>query len=603
MAMPLVRPTAPSTSRDAGAADALNRNERRLQGILDTATEAFIAFDAEGLILDWNAAAARIFGWEYLDALGRRLSEMFHLPDEPLGRGDLTRLLVDDPFSLKGETQTRHFRLQGVRRDGQQFPVEMAVSRQRAGESHVCHAFLRDLSEQERAERERREAEEKLSYQALHDGLTGLANRTLLMDRLEHALGLARRRGSTVAVLFVDLDSFKLINETVGHWAGDAVLVEVAERLRHTMRASDTRARRGQETMARMGGDEFVLVCEDVTSEADATAIAAELAESLSAPMLLSSGKIRLTASIGIAIASSGASAHSLLRDADAATYRAKERGGARFELFDTATRARILERQQRETELRRAIEEEQLRLHYQPIVSASSGEIVAAEALVRWQHPERGLLGPNEFLPLAERVGLINPLGKWVLEQACAQAIRWRSLRGEGTPLRVSVNVSGHQLTRDNSQAVLECVLAHQALDPSLLSLEITESVLLQDGEAPVEALAALRELAVEILLDDFGTGYSSLSYLHRLPLDGIKLDRTFIASITEGRVHREITRAVIQMAQALDLKVVAEGVETEDQLACLRALQCPLLQGFYFARPLPVEEMTGLLGGRDAA
>jgi diguanylate cyclase (GGDEF)-like protein/PAS domain S-box-containing protein len=603
MAMPLVRPTAPSTSRDAGAADALNRNERRLQGILDTATEAFIAFDAEGLILDWNAAAARIFGWEYLDALGRRLSEMFHLPDEPLGRGDLTRLLVDDPFSLKGETQTRHFRLQGVRRDGQQFPVEMAVSRQRAGESHVCHAFLRDLSEQERAERERREAEEKLSYQALHDGLTGLANRTLLMDRLEHALGLARRRGSTVAVLFVDLDSFKLINETVGHWAGDAVLVEVAERLRHTMRASDTRARRGQETMARMGGDEFVLVCEDVTSEADATAIAAELAESLSAPMLLSSGKIRLTASIGIAIASSGASAHSLLRDADAATYRAKERGGARFELFDTATRARILERQQRETELRRAIEEEQLRLYYQPIVSASSGEIVAAEALVRWQHPERGLLGPNEFLPLAERVGLINPLGKWVLEQACAQAIRWRSLRGEGTPLRVSVNVSGHQLTRDNSQAVLECVLAHQALDPSLLSLEITESVLLQDGEAPVEALAALRELAVEILLDDFGTGYSSLSYLHRLPLDGIKLDRTFIASITEGRVHREITRAVIQMAQALDLKVVAEGVETEDQLACLRALQCPLLQGFYFARPLPVEEMTGLLGGRDAA
>jgi diguanylate cyclase (GGDEF)-like protein/PAS domain S-box-containing protein len=603
MAMPLVRPTAPSTSRDGGAADALNRSERRLQGILNTATEAFIAFDAEGLILDWNSAAARIFGWEYLDALGRRLSEMFHLPDEPLGRGDLTQLLIDEPFSLKGETQTRRFRLQGVRRDGQRFPVEMAVSRQRAGESHVCHAFLRDLSEQERAERERREAEEKLSYQALHDGLTGLANRTLLMDRLEHALGLARRRGSTVAVLFVDLDNFKLINETVGHWAGDAVLVEVAERLRHTMRASDTRARRGQETMARMGGDEFVLVCEDVTSEADATAIAAELAESLSAPMLLSSGKIRLTVSIGIAMASSGASAHSLLRDADAATYRAKERGGARFELFDTATRARILERQQRETELRRAIEEEQLRLHYQPIVSASSGEIVAAEALVRWQHPERGLLGPYEFLPLAERVGLINPLGKWVLEQACAQAIRWRSLRGEGTPLRVSVNVSGHQLTRDNSQAVLECVQAHQALDPSLLSLEITETVLLQDGEAPVEALAALRELGVEILLDDFGTGYSSLSYLHRLPLDGIKLDRTFIASITGGRVHREITRAVIQMAQALDLKVVAEGVETEDQLACLRALQCPLLQGFYFSKPLPVEEMTGLLGGRDAA
>jgi len=435
----------------------------------------------------------------------------------------------------------------------------------------------------------RRRAEEKLAYRALHDDLTGLPNRALLLDRLGHALERGRRQDSTVAVLALDIDHFKDVNDRLGHDAGDELLVRIAARLTHAVRSADTVARLTAGTVARFGGDEFVVLCEDVPAEEVAIRLAERLGEEVARPVAAGGNELEVTASVGIAVAAAGTagSAESLVRDADAAMYRAKELGRSRYETFDLAMRSRALDRLALEAELRHAIEHGELRLHYQPIVALADGGVSGVEALVRWEHPERGLVPPGDFIPLAEQSGLIVELGRWVLEQACRQAAAWPGVR-------MAVNLSTRQLGDRRLVADVTEALERTGLEPGRLTLEVTETLIMERLEASIELLEELKALGVRLSLDDFGTGYSSLSYLERLPLDALKLDRSFVSGLGPDETEPAIVAAVIEMGRALGMTVIAEGVETEQQAARLRALGCVYAQGFHFARPLPADAVT---------
>jgi diguanylate cyclase (GGDEF)-like protein len=449
--------------------------------------------------------------------------------------------------------------------------------------------FLQSIANVLAAAIERRLSEQETRHQALHDPLTGLPNRLLFRDRLEHAVARATRMGSSLAVMFLDVDNFKVINDSLGHEAGDELLIELAPRL--------SQAVRGGDTVARFGGDEFVLLCEELENEADAREIAERVQACFARPFVLRGAEHFASASIGVAVRGSGEDGpEGFVRDADAAMYQAKQRGRARYEVFDATMRSSALDRLRIEAELRQAIERGELRLHYQPVVSLTTGEIAAVEALVRWQHPERGLLGPGEFVPVAEETGLIVPMGQWVLQEAIRMAGHWRALRAEPPPpLVVSVNLSARQIVEPGFVAMVARMLDEAGVDPRQLALEITESQLVEDPLASAETLSALRELGVKAVLDDFGTGYSSLGYVKHFPLDFLKLDRSFVAELSER--DAAIVGAVVEMSRALEARVVAEGIETEAQLDQVIALGCDLAQGFYFARPLPPERIDDLL------
>jgi diguanylate cyclase (GGDEF)-like protein len=459
---------------------------------------------------------------------------------------------------------------------------------------------LRKRSEHEIGER--RSAEHQLAHQTTHDGLTGLPNRTLLRDRVGHALERSQRDSSTVAVLFLDIDNFKAVNESLGHPMGDQLLVQVAGRLGEKLRSSDTKARLGGQTLSCWGGDEFVVLCEDLNSERDAIRVTERIAAALYPPFTLEGNELSITVSIGIAVTSAGGSTRdALIRDADAAMHRAKERGRDRYELFDQELRTRMLDRLHTERELGRAIERDELRLFYQPIVSVADGHVAGVEGLIRWQHPQRGLLSPADFIPLAEESKLIVPVGTWVLEQACHQSARWRETHPDWPPLRVAVNLSARQLT-DELPAIISSALLRTGAHATRLTLELTETLLMETGHSATGILAALRELGVQIALDDFGTGYSSLSYLQRFPLDVLKLDRSFISGLGREPSAAKIVAATIDMARALGMSVVAEGVETAQQLQYLRDFACHFAQGYHLARPQPPEAIAALLEKRPA-
>jgi diguanylate cyclase (GGDEF)-like protein len=443
-------------------------------------------------------------------------------------------------------------------------------------------------------------AQGQIAHQATHDALTGLANRVLFRDRLELALARAERRASFAALLFLDLDRFKDVNDTFGHSAGDQLLRDVADRLKTALRASDTLARIGDEevTLARVGGDEFVVLCEDLASEADAVRIAERVQQVLLSPFVVGRKEYVVTASIGIALANAAhRDAEDLLRDADIAMYRAKERGSGRWEVFDERVRVQALERVAIERALRQALEAGELRLHYQPIVTLDGGTLQSVEALVRWQHPERGLLPPGEFIPIAEESALILQIGAWTLREACEQAYRWRARFGDQAPLPVSVNVSARQLAQVELPEIIRQVLAQTGLRAADLAIELTETALIEDSSVPAASLRELRSLGVKILLDDFGTGYSSLSHLQRFPIDALKIDRSFVMHLDAGEDDRAIVRAIAAMASALGLEVVAEGVETAEQALEAQALGCGWAQGYYFARPAPPTEIESLI------
>ena len=433
--------------------------------------------------------------------------------------------------------------------------------------------------------------------QLLRDPLTGLPSRLLYLNNLKLALErLGRGPNRSVAVLFLDLDRFKVINDSLGHGAGDQLLEAVAERVGHTLRR--------HETLARFGGDEFVILCEDIFDDQDAVAVAERVLKAFSLPFQLQVGETMASASIGISVTSeSSQDPEDLIRDADAAMYRAKGAGGARVVLFDEVTRERALARLHNENAIRKAIDREEFRVFFQPEVSIDGEHITGLEALVRWQHPERGLLGPGEFISLAEETGLIVPLGTWVLRDACRRAIVWQRSRPADRPLMLRVNVSARQLAQDSLRETVAAVIAETGIEPAALCLEVTESVLIEDPESSIGTLTELKQLGVKIAIDDFGTGYSSLEYLRRLPVDCVKVDRSFVRGLPDNDEDVAIVNAVIELGHALKLSVTAEGVETTDQLTNLQSAGCDTAQGFLFFRPEPPEEVEKLFAGAEAA
>jgi len=435
---------------------------------------------------------------------------------------------------------------------------------------------------------ERRAFQEQLTRQAYHDALTGLPNRALFQSRLEVALARAARRHRTIAVLFVDLDRFKVINDSLGHDTGDDLLVAVAARLREAVRDEDT--------VARLSGDEFTVLLEEVEDEVEAANVAQRIIDDIRQAIDLDGHQVFVGASVGIALSRSGEDrAEDLLRDADLAMYRAKEQGRSRYEIFEMTMGARARLRLDLESELRQALENDELVLHYQPEVSLRSGRIIGAEALVRWHHPTRGLLMPDEFIPVAEETGLILPVGRHVLQKACVQMGEWRDRFGDGAPARISVNVSGRQLptlVRDVAR-----VIGRTSMDPQSLVLEITESVVMEDPEGAIRTLDALRTMGVALAIDDFGTGYSSLSWLKHFPISTLKLDKSFVQGLGVDPADRAIAQSVLTMADCLDVTVTAEGIETAEQAAELISLGCVSGQGYYYARPQPADEIDRLL------
>jgi diguanylate cyclase (GGDEF)-like protein len=438
---------------------------------------------------------------------------------------------------------------------------------------------------------QRQATEDGIRHRGLHDPLTGLPNRVLFLDRLGHAFARVHRLEHPVAMLFLDIDHFKLVNDSFGHHAGDELLAGVADRLKSAVRPGDT--------VARFSGDEFGILLEEMPSERAPAEVAERIAAAFVHPFVLGGSEHFVTASVGIAVADSpDQDPEALIRDADSAMYRAKERGRARYELFDEAMRARAVARLRVENDLRRAIERGELYLDYQPVVSLGDGSITSVEALVRWAHPERGRVGPDEFIPVAEECGLIEPIGRWVLEQACRQAAAWHEANPGSAPVGISVNLSARQVAQQRDLAgSIARVLCATGVEPGCLSLEITETVLLEDSDVLTDILRELKRMGVRLVLDDFGIGYSSLGYLNRLPLDALKVDRSFVDGLGTEQRDSAIVKAVIAMAQALSLVVIAEGVETWDQLDELHRLGCDRAQGYYFSRPVAAPEIAAML------
>jgi diguanylate cyclase (GGDEF)-like protein/PAS domain S-box-containing protein len=528
---------------------AAQRDTERLSDIVEATSDLVVISDSTHQLLYMNAAARRFFGLSPSDPL----SDFDFAPFTPAWAQERyvneTRPALKEHGIWSGEFAYLH--------EGYEVPVSalFLAHHDADGRIEFVSSVTRDISE-------RKAFEQRLEYQATHDPLTGLPNRTLFLDRLELSLARARRSHRPVAVLFCDVDHFKVVNDSLGHSAGDRLLVSLAQRLRDSLRPGDT--------VARFGGDEFVILCDDLVTEHDAVMIAERSNQAVHEPLTVEATEVFSSLSIGIAFADPGKEPEAMIRDADAAMYLAKERGRARYEVYDERMRSTLVERLDIETALRRALARHELRVVYQPTISLESGEIVGVEALLRWEHPERGLLVPSEFIDVAEETGLIVPIGAWVIEQASRQAQRWHVARPDVDPLFVSVNLSGRQLDTAVLIDTVADVITRTGLQPGMLGLEITESVVMRDPEASTTSLRALKELGVRLAVDDFGTGYSSLAYLRRFPVDLLKVDRAFVDGLGASggdAEDRAIVAAVVSLAHTLGMKAIAEGVETVEQ------------------------------------
>jgi diguanylate cyclase (GGDEF)-like protein/PAS domain S-box-containing protein len=543
--------------------------ESRQRAVLETAAEGIITVNPAGTIESFNKAAETIFGCSAGEVLNTPFARL-------LSPEDAAAFLspAGEPLACVGSE------LIGVRQNGERFHLTLSVSEAIASHSRCFTLLVQDISE-------RRAFEAQLAYQATHDALTGLPNRELNNDRLVQALAHAARQKNILALLFLDLDRFKYINDTLGHDVGDELLKEVAERLRSCLRQEDT--------LARIGGDEFTLILPALTHVDDAALVAQNILRTLERPFSIAGHELFAPGSIGITFYPFDASEASvLIKNADTAMYVAKSRGGNTYQFYSEHMNAKARERLELERQLRHAQERGELQLYYQPQVEAGSMRIVGVEALLRWQHPELGLVAPSEFIPLAEETGLIIPIGEWVLRTACAQGMAWHAT---GLTVSVGVNLSARQFAQPRLFETIRTILEQTGLPPHLLDLELTESAVMQQGGETIAILQRLRQLGVSLSLDDFGTGYSSLSYLKHFPIDTLKIDRAFVKDITGKTGDGTLAAAIIAMAHSLSMKVIGEGVESAEQLAFLQARQCQVIQGFYFSRPLPREAATELL------
>lgn len=550
---------------------------------------ALAARGANDGLWDWNLATNVIyFSDRWKAMIGYSEDEMSDKPEEWLDRvhtDDRQRML--DEIASHQNGHTPHFE---------------SVHRIRHKDGTFRWMLSRGLAVRDRSGKPVRMAgsQTDITEGKVSDPLTGLPNRLLFLDRLDRLMKHSKRHSERLfAVLFLDLDAFKMINDSLGHLIGDQLLLGVAKRLEKCLRSSDTVARLGQETftLARMGGDEFTVLLDDLKDPADANRAAERIMEGLSAPFELEGKEVFTSASIGIALCNSTyKDPEEIMRDADTAMYRAKSLGKARFEVFNADMRASVMARLELETDLRRALDRGEFCNYYQPIVSLSSGELTGFESLLRWQHPTRGLLGPKEFISVAEDTGLIRELGWWSLREACCRIAEWRTM-DPGRDLIVSVNLSIKQFVQPNLVENIGNLLNELALAPDALKLEITESTVMDDPATAVEMLRQMKALGIRLAIDDFGTGYSSLSYLHRFPLDTLKIDRSFISGVNGGINGMEIAKTIMPLAKNLSLDVVAEGVETAEQAQELKRLDCKYAQGYFFSKPLSREDAEALL------
>ena len=560
--------------------EALFVEKERAQVTLNCIGEAVVCTDISGNITFLNLVAERMTGWSWQEAASRPMAEVFRIMDSA------TLEICPDPMEMAvGENPTVHLPSNCVliRRDGFEIPIEDSVApiHDREGKATGAVIVFRDVSTA-------RAMAAEMTYSAEHDFLTGLPNRMLLNDRVSQAIVLAPRHSNKVAVLFLDLDGFKHINDSLGHPIGDKLLQSIAKRLVDCVRTSDT--------VSRQGGDEFVLLLSEVHRSEDAAISALRILQAVAEAHSIDQHDLHVTASIGVSVyPDDGQDAETLIKNADTAMYQAKENGRQSYQFFKPAMNVRAVERQSIEENLRRALERQEFALHYQPKINLRTGEISGAEALLRWMHPVRGPVSPAQFIPVAEDCGLILPIGQWVLREACKQARAWADA---GLPLpTMAVNISSMEFREDKFIESVFTTLSETGLDPKSLELELTESVLMKRAESAASVLKTLRARGVQIAVDDFGTGYSSLSYLRKFPINALKIDQSFVRQITSTPDDTTIVTAVISMGRSLKLRVVAEGVETHEELTFLRARLCDEAQGYYFSRPVRPEQFAKLL------
>ena len=560
--------------------EALFAVKERAQVTLNCIADAVVCTDLAGNITFLNLVAEKMTGWPSEQATGRPLSEVLQILNAA------SREPAPNPMAL-AVVENRVMHLPSncilVRRDGIETPIEDSVApiHDRHGEASGAVLVFRDVSAA-------RSMAEQMTHSAQHDFLTGLPNRMLLNDRVNQAIAMSTRHQKKVAVLFLDLDGFKHINDSLGHPTGDKLLQSIAKRLVGCVRTSDT--------VSRQGGDEFVVLLSEAEKSEDAAITARRILDAVSEPHTIDQHDLHVTTSIGLSVyPDDGADAEALIKNADTAMYQAKENGRQSYQFFKPAMNVRAVQRQSIEESLRRALERGEFALHYQPKIDLRSGEITGAEALVRWTHPTRGPVSPAEFIPVAEDCGLILPIGRWVLREACKQAREWISA---SLPARtIAVNISAMEFREDSFLENVFATLRDTGLRAEALELELTESVLMKRAESSASVLKTLRNGGVQVAIDDFGTGYSSLSYLRKFPIDALKIDQSFVRQIGTAPDDATIVTAIISMSRSLKLRVVAEGVETREELAFLQAHHCDEAQGYFFSRPVPPEEFAKLL------
>ncbi|HLF12016.1 MAG TPA: EAL domain-containing protein, partial [Gammaproteobacteria bacterium] len=569
----------------AANAEALFEEKERAQITLNSIGDAVISTDVWSEVTYLNAVAEKLTGWPCKDATGHPLEEVFRIIDAT------TREPVQNPMELairENKTVGLTPNCLLVRRDGVESAIEDSAApiHDRGGTVTGAVMVFHDATTA-------RALSLRMAYLAQHDSLTDLPNRILLDDRLSQAIALAHRRKRKLAVLFLDGDRFKHVNDSLGHSVGDRLLQSMAQRLLANVRAADT--------ISRQGGDEFVVLLSEVAHGKDAAVSADKILAALRVPHRIDQHDLYVTVSIGIATYPDDAiDAQTLLRNADFAMYHAKAIGRDNYQFFQPEMNVRAVERQSLEDGLRHAMERREFELHYQPKMNLETGAIIGVEALIRWRHPEHGLMPPGQFIPIAEECGFIVPIGRWVLREACRQTRAWQD--AGLPPMGIAINISTVELRANDFVASVGAILMETGLDPRYLELELTETFLMQDSNSTAKVLRALKDMGLGLALDDFGTGYSSLSYLKRFPIDTLKIDRSFVRDLTTDSDDAGIVSAVIGMGKSLHMKVIAEGVETREQLAFLQEQSCPEGQGYYFSQPVVAEKFTELLGGGAA-